>query len=89
MSKEAIRDTARVVGLTERTVREEINMIERMPGDVRDLIRGTALANHKADLMRLSRLPIRVQRLVGRLIARGHARRVDEALVALLTRRTP
>ena len=51
-----VTDTAGKVGVSERTVRRDVQIGERIAADVRDLIRDTDAADSKADLLELARL---------------------------------
>jgi hypothetical protein len=57
-------DTASKTGLSERTVRQDIQIAESIPADVRDAIRETPLAESKTDLLAMARLPEATQREV-------------------------
>jgi N6-adenosine-specific RNA methylase IME4 len=72
-------DTAAKTNVTERTVRQEVQIAEDIADDVRDKIRDTPLADNKVELVRLSRLPEHEQRKTAEKITSGEARTVKEA----------
>lgn len=55
-------DTAAKTGVSERTIREDVQIAESIPEDVRDAIRETLLAESKTDLLAIARLPEAAQR---------------------------
>jgi ParB family chromosome partitioning protein len=57
-------DTASKTGASERTVREDVQIAESIPEDVRDALRDTPLADSKTDLLDIARLPEEAQREV-------------------------
>jgi len=57
-------DTAAKTGASERTVREDVQIAESIPEDVRDALRDTPLADSKTDLLDIARLPEEAQREV-------------------------
>lgn len=57
-------DTAVKTGSSERTIRENVQIAESIPEDVRDAIRDTPIAQSKTDLLALSKLPEDDQRAV-------------------------
>lgn len=57
-----VADTAAKTGTSERTIREEVQIAESIPEDVRDAIRETPLADSKTDLLAMARLPEAAQR---------------------------
>lgn len=57
-------DAAEKMGVTERSVRQDVQIAEAIPEDVRDAIRDTPLAESKTDLLAMARLPEAEQRAV-------------------------
>jgi hypothetical protein len=51
-------DTASKTGVTPRTVREEVQIAKPIAPEVRDAIRNTPMADSKADLLKLARMPV-------------------------------
>ena len=49
-------DTARKTGLSQRTVKEDVQIATRILPEVRDILRSTELADSKRDLLRIARL---------------------------------
>lgn len=58
------QDTSTKTGRTERAIRQDVQIAESIPDDVRDAIRETPLADSKIDLLNLARLPEDQQREV-------------------------
>jgi|SRR6266536_4075834 len=50
-------DTATKTGASGRTIRQDVQIAESIPEDVRDAIRETPLADSKTDLLAMARLP--------------------------------
>jgi ParB family transcriptional regulator, chromosome partitioning protein len=59
-----VADTATKTGASERTIREDVQIAESIPEDVRDAIRETPLAESKTDLLAMARLPEDDQRAI-------------------------
>jgi ParB family chromosome partitioning protein len=57
-------DAASKTGASERTVREDVQIAESIPEDVRDALRETPVADSKTDLMGMARLTQEDQRAV-------------------------
>jgi N6-adenosine-specific RNA methylase IME4 len=72
-------DTADKARVTQRTVQQEVQIAERLVDDVRDVLRGTGVADSKTDLLRLAKMPAERQRAVTRCITSEEARGVKEA----------
>lgn len=58
------QDAAEKMGVTERSIRQDVQIAESIPEDVRDAIRETPLAESKTDLLAIARLPEADQRAV-------------------------
>jgi ParB-like chromosome segregation protein Spo0J len=71
-------DTAAKVGVSDRSIRQDIQ-IAKLPQDLRDVIRDTPLADRKADLLALSRLPDEKQREIVACLKDGRAKKFCEA----------
>lgn len=59
-----VTDTAAKTGASERTIRQDVQIAESIPEDVRDAIRETPLADSKTDLLEMARLPEDDQRAI-------------------------
>lgn len=55
-------DAAQKIGVTDRSIRQDVQIAESIPEDVRDAIRETPLADSKTDLLDMARLPVERQR---------------------------
>ena len=65
------KDTATKSGISERTVRHEVQIATALPQEVRDAIRGTEIADSKTDLLALARLEPERQKAVAAKVASG------------------
>jgi hypothetical protein len=70
---------AEQVGLGERTARMRVEIVMRLPREIRDAIRSTGVANSQTDLLTLGRLDTEEQERVAEAIHEGKARSVSEA----------
>lgn len=73
-------DTAEKVGVTERSIRQDVQIAESIPEDVRDAIRETPLAESKTDLLAVARLPEADQRAVVATVDLGDKVAVRQAV---------
>ena len=79
--KRFTEDTAEKVGVSERTIRGDVQIAERIPAALREKIRDTPLADRKTDLLELARLePDQQERIVERILASADPLSVKEAL---------
>lgn len=75
---------AEQVGMSERTLQERMQIARGLSEDVRDLLRGTAVADDRDSLLGLVRLPDPAERMdVARLVADGRATTVWDARAAI------
>jgi N6-adenosine-specific RNA methylase IME4 len=86
-------DTAAKTGLSDRTIRHEVQIASSIPEDVKEKIRGTDLADNKTELLRVARIknPDEQKQVVERLVS-GEAssvRRAKNLAVAEEIRREP
>lgn len=58
------QDAAEKIGVTDRSIRQDVQIAESIPEDVRDAIRDTPIAESKTDLLDIARLPEAAQREV-------------------------
>lgn len=65
------KDTASKSGISERTVRHEVQIASSLSQEVRDAIRGTEIADSKTDLLALARLEPERQKAVAAKVASG------------------
>ena len=83
-------DAAKKTGLSERTIREDVQIALKIHSAVRDLIRSTPIANQKRDLLELAREPLPSQMKIGKKLSMGTARTFMEAKTLVLReKRTP
>lgn len=80
-------DAARTTGLTPRSIRYDIQIATALRAEVRTLVAGTRVADHKAGLLKLARLPEREQLAVARSLASGKTKSVRAALIERATQR--
>lgn len=73
------RDIAEQAGMGERTARMRVEIVMRLPVEIRDAIRSTGVANSQTDLLTLGRLDTDEQERVAEAIHEGKARSVSEA----------
>jgi len=66
-------------GVTERTIRQEVQIAANIADDVKEMIRGTPTENHKDNLIRLAKMDDGKQRLVGEKIRSGEAKNIKAA----------
>ena len=57
-------DAASKLGVTDRAIRQDVQIAESIPEDVRDALRDSPLADSKTDLLAMARLPEAAQREV-------------------------
>lgn len=74
------RDTSDRTGRSERSVREDAQIGEKITPEVHDLIEGTDLEDNRTELLNLTRIGGDVQRSVAERIATGKAKTVKQAL---------
>lgn len=72
-------DIAEKQGKSKRTVEEEIQIVKNLDPTVRDLIRATAFANRKTDLLKLCKLDSKNQLKIAQHIANGKSDSFSEA----------
>lgn len=58
------QDAAEKIGVTDRSIRQDVQIAESIPEDVRDALRETPVADSKTDLLDIARLPEEAQREV-------------------------
>lgn len=56
------QDAAEKIGVTDRSIRQDVQIAESIPEDVREALRETPLADSKTDLLDIARLPEAAQR---------------------------
>ena len=54
-NKGFVRETAEITGLDESTIKREIQIATNLSDEVKDMIRGTELADRRKDLLAISR----------------------------------
>jgi len=72
-------DTADKTGVTARTVRQEVQIAEKILPEVKAAIRGTELADSKTDLLQLARLPHEKQLRLAQKVVSGEAKSIVDA----------
>ncbi len=75
------REAASRAGVTTRTVEQEVQIAGMLAADVKDLIRGTPVADSKVDLLMLARSAPADQRRAARLLVDGKAKDAVDALL--------
>jgi N6-adenosine-specific RNA methylase IME4 len=81
MSPVSFADTAAdSQGVTSRTVQRDVRIAEAIPEEVRDSLRGTAVEDKQADLLKLAGLEVEEQVAVAEKIKGGEATGVKQAL---------
>ena len=80
-------EVSRKTHLSPRTVQHEVQIAQAIPKDVRKMIRGSRLEDHKVELLRLARLPHDEQREVARRVLSGESTTVKRAEAALVQER--
>lgn len=76
-------EAAEKAGITDRSVRQHVQIATAIPDDVRDVIRETPVADSTTQLLTLARQAPEVQREVAGRIASGQARDVSAALTGM------
>lgn len=76
-------DTAAKLGVSPRTIQQDVQIAGRLTPAVRDLIRNTPLADKKRELLELARLCPDEQEAVARTVTGGEFARVEDAIAAL------
>lgn len=56
------QDAAEKIGVTDRSIRQDVQIAESIPADVRDALRDSPVADSKTDLLEMARLPEDAQR---------------------------
>lgn len=72
-------DTASKTNTSARSVQRDVQIAAGLPDDVRDQLRGTAVADSKTDLLKLSRMEPEDQRKAAAKIASGEAKNLKLA----------
>lgn len=72
-------DTAAKLGVSSRTVQQEVQIAEKLTSEIKEAIKGTELEDSKKDLLMLARLEPEKQRKVVEKIITGEAKKVIEA----------
>jgi len=72
-------ETAAKAGVSPRTIRQEVQIATRLADDVKDALKATAVADHKTDLLALSRMDPERQREIATRIAEGSVETVKDA----------
>ena len=75
-----VQDTAKKVGISERSIQRTLQIAEQIVPDVRDRLRGTPIACSTTELLQLARLEPEMQRRVAEKIVEGHQKTVSDAL---------
>jgi N6-adenosine-specific RNA methylase IME4 len=75
-----VRATAKKTGISERSIRRDIQIVNAIPPEVRDAIRETPLADSKRELLELARLDAEEQMRVVRVLVQGAADSVTDAV---------
>ena len=74
-------DTASKIGVTPRTIRQEVQISKRIDPEVKETIRNTPVADSKTDLIRLSKISDKTQQnKVAEKIVSGQSRNVKDAI---------
>lgn len=72
-------DTATKLGVSPRTVQQEVQIAEKIAPDVKEIIADTELADSKKDLLKLARMEPETQKKVAEKIAVGEAKSIVDA----------
>jgi N6-adenosine-specific RNA methylase IME4 len=73
-------DTEKKTGLAKRTVQDDNKIVKKLPKDLRDRIRCSALADNRSELLKLTRISDKdEQRRVALMVVDGKAKNVDDA----------
>lgn len=78
------QDTASRIGVSSRTIQQEVQIADSISPAVKDAIRAHDLADSKTELLKLSRLEPATQAEVATKITSGAADRVDQALEQII-----
>ena len=73
-------ETAKKLGVNERTVQRDVALAESLPEEVRDAVRDTPVADSKSELKKLAALPPKQQEKAAKAIESGKAETVAEAV---------
>ncbi|MBS4027213.1 MAG: ParB N-terminal domain-containing protein [Ignavibacteriales bacterium] len=73
-------DTSNKINKSKSTVEKELQIANRIPQNVRDLIRETPLAEKKTELLELSKFDSQTQQQVVEMIAKGEVQTVGQAI---------
>ena len=78
-----VRETAEKIGVSERTIERELQIATNLSDEVKQMIRGTELADRKMDLLEISRLaPDEQKYVVGKFLEGGSVRKaIQEVLI--------
>lgn len=81
-SKTTTKDIAHDMGMSERGVQERVQIANGIDDEVSKLISGLDIADNKAELLRLAKLPAKEQRAIIDLIITGKIKTVKEGISA-------
>jgi len=76
-----VNDTANKTGKSDRVIKEEIQIARDISPEVKEKIRDTELADHKTDLLKLSRLEPEKQAEVVERVLSGRSNNVKSAII--------
>lgn len=76
-------DTAAKANVTPRTVRQEVQIAQAIPADVREQLRQAPIADSKTELLKLARMPEAEQRAVAGKISSGESKNIKSAKKAI------
>ena len=76
-----VDDTAKKTGMAARTIRQDAQIVKKLPKELRDRIRRSELAKNQSELLKLCRLKSQdEQREVAVMVLDGKAKNVDDAM---------
>ena len=75
-----VADTAAKTGISERTVRENIQIAKSISPEVKEIIRDTPIADRKTDLLQLARMEPEQQKQIVSQVTTGAAKTVSQAV---------
>ena len=75
-----VADTAAKTGISERTIREEIQIAKSITPEVKEIIRDTPTADRKTDLLQLARMEPEQQKQIVQQVTIGAAKTVGQAV---------
>ena len=84
-TQKTTKEIAKEMGMAERTLQEKLQIATSIDEEVRNMIRGTDVADNKSELIRLAKVEdIDDQKLIAEMIVSGKAKTVKEAVSTVM-----